>query len=104
MRASQAGLVWTPDNAGNEPDLALDDEDAIQSLIRHKFAEGPATSPLKLAANGRKARRAVCVVAEDGIHYRVFDMDTGGDYGERDHHHDDNEEAAEEGGDVDMEV
>ena len=56
----------------------LQEEETSQPYTHHKFAEGQASSPDRLAVNGKKGRRAVCVVAEDGIHYRVFDIDSGG--------------------------
>jgi anaphase-promoting complex subunit 4 len=38
--------------------------------------------PEKLEVNGRKGRRVVCVLGKDRLHYRVFDLDGGGDVGE----------------------
>ena len=38
--------------------------------------------PEKLEVNGRKGRRVACVLGRDRSHYRVFDLDGGGDVGE----------------------
>ncbi|KAI9766935.1 MAG: hypothetical protein M1840_006232 [Geoglossum simile] len=55
----------------------------IGTYSRHHF---PATEtgfvPERLEVNGRKGRRVVCVLGRDRLHYRVFDLDGGGDVGE----------------------
>lgn len=53
----------------------------LQSLlelgaVRHVFAEsGPKARPIRLDVNGRKDRRAVCVLYGDGMRYDVLDLD-----------------------------
>jgi len=45
-------------------------------VIRHVFAPtGPKSKPLWLDVNGRKGRRAVCVLYGDGMKYDVLDLD-----------------------------
>ena len=41
----------------------------------HTFTAGPSEGVERCEINGRKGRRAVCVVAEDKIRYRIFDLD-----------------------------
>ncbi|MCJ1475454.1 hypothetical protein MMC13_004116 [Lambiella insularis] len=43
--------------------------------IRYTFPAGPSWAPAKLEVNGRKGRRAACIIAEDLIHYRILDID-----------------------------
>ncbi|KAL8852821.1 MAG: hypothetical protein Q9221_002330 [Calogaya cf. arnoldii] len=42
----------------------------------HRFHPGKVWTPLRLEINGRKGRRTICVLAEDRIHYRQFDIDS----------------------------
>ena len=45
-------------------------------VIRHVFAPtGPKSKPLWLDVNGKKGRRAVCVLYGDGMRYDVLDLD-----------------------------
>jgi hypothetical protein len=45
-------------------------------VVRHAFAvSGSKTKPVHLAVNGRKGRRAVCVLYGDGMRYDVLDLD-----------------------------
>ena len=57
-------------------DLDLSNAETMKHYVKHTFPEGPSWTPERLEVNGRKGRRAVCVVAEDRIHYRIFDIDT----------------------------
>jgi len=50
--------------------------EAMKQYIQHTFPDGPSCTPQRLEVNGRKGRRAACIVAEDRIHYRIFDIDT----------------------------
>ncbi|KAF7117392.1 hypothetical protein CNMCM5793_006294 [Aspergillus hiratsukae] len=46
------------------------------SLIKHAFAvSGQKARPSRFDANGRKGRRAICVLYGDGLRYEVLDMD-----------------------------
>ena len=45
-------------------------------LLRHSFPKGPAWTPERIEINGRKGRRAMCVLAEDTLHYRIYDLDS----------------------------
>lgn len=45
-------------------------------IIRHVFAtSGPKMRPVQLDVNGRKGRRAVCVLYGDAMRYDVLDLD-----------------------------
>jgi anaphase-promoting complex subunit 4 len=45
-------------------------------MVRHAFAvAGPKAKPVHLDVNGRKGRRAVCVLYGDGMRYDVLDLD-----------------------------
>ena len=55
----------------------LDPLDAKASrVLQYTFPAGPTWTPESLEINGRKGRRAVCVLAEDRLRYRVFDLDS----------------------------
>ncbi|KAI4174012.1 MAG: hypothetical protein LQ343_002575 [Gyalolechia ehrenbergii] len=41
----------------------------------HRFPPGKRWIPQGLEVNGRRGRRTICVVAEDRVHYRQFDLD-----------------------------
>ncbi|KEY79226.1 anaphase promoting complex component Cut20/Apc4 [Aspergillus fumigatus] len=46
------------------------------SLIKHAFSpSGQKARPLRFDVNGRKGRRAICVLYGDGLRYEVLDMD-----------------------------
>ena len=45
-------------------------------LLRHSFPKGPTWTPERMEINGRKGRRAVCVLAQDNLHYRIYDLDS----------------------------
>ena len=44
--------------------------------VQHTFPAGPIWTPECIEINGRKGRRAVCVLAQDRLRYRVFDLDS----------------------------
>lgn len=50
----------------------------VRTYTIHVFAAGERFVPHKLVVNGRKGRRVVVVLAEDGKHYRVLDLDYAG--------------------------
>lgn len=45
-------------------------------LLRHSFPKDPAWSPERMEINGRHERRVVCVLAQDALRYRVYDLDS----------------------------
>jgi anaphase-promoting complex subunit 4 len=54
----------------------LDLEATDAGLVLHSFPpSGAHSKPLRISVNGRKARRAICVLFADGLHYEVLDMD-----------------------------
>ena len=56
--------------------LDLSDEGRIRQYVQHNFPQGLAWTPAKLEINGRKGRRILCVLAEDRLQYRVYDLDS----------------------------
>ncbi|KAL8822002.1 MAG: hypothetical protein Q9223_000082 [Gallowayella weberi] len=42
----------------------------------HQFPAGKIWTPQSLEINGRKGRRMACILAEDKLHYRQFDIDS----------------------------
>ncbi|PVH90329.1 hypothetical protein DM02DRAFT_43771, partial [Periconia macrospinosa] len=53
--------------------IPLSPQTTLNRYIKHVFE--PRFSPLKIVVNGRKGRRVVVVLAGDGRHYRVLDLD-----------------------------
>ena len=47
----------------------------MQQYTIHVFEREGRFTPAKLVVNGRKGRRVIVVLAKDGKHYRVLDMD-----------------------------
>ena len=46
------------------------------AIIRHVFPRtGPNANPIYVEVNGRKGRRAVCVMYGNALRYDVLDMD-----------------------------
>lgn len=41
-----------------------------------EFPEGALWTPERMEINGRKNRRVICVLAQDRVHYRVYDLDS----------------------------
>lgn len=66
-----------PPNAKPSQTTTLDIPSLLQAgFIRHVFAtSGARAKPVQLDVNGRKGRRAVCVLYEDAVRYDVFDLD-----------------------------
>ena len=83
-----------PTTAATRLDI-LSPDSPHTDLIKQVFASsGPKSRPLRIDVNGRKDRRAVCVVYGDGMRYEVLDLD-----GEL---VDEEEEEEEEESDVDI--
>ena len=62
--------------------LDLSNREELIQHIRHTFLDETLWIPGELEVNGRKGRRAVCVVAKDGSQYRVYDLDSAAPYEE----------------------
>lgn len=52
--------------------------DVASAFTWHEFPEGVSWAPERMEVNGRKGRRAICVLAQDRFHYRVYDLDSSG--------------------------
>lgn len=63
------------DRHGFMPNIDLSNPTTMEACTRHTFPNQITWLPETIEINGRKGRRAVCVVAQDRIHYRVFDID-----------------------------
>ena len=55
--------------------MMLSDQRKMEEQTWIKFSPGVSWTPQRIEINGRKGRRAACVLAEDGFHYRVYDLD-----------------------------
>ena len=58
------------------PEIHTVDLEQSSHLIRHSFPSGPTWTPKRMEINGRKGRRAICVLAKDSLHYRIYDLDS----------------------------
>ena len=78
----EEGLIYTDfatmDDGGAiiSPKVNFFDLKQSSHLIRHSFPKGLTWTPDRIEINGRKGRRAVCVLAQDALHYRVYDLDS----------------------------
>ena len=63
-------------DADSNPEINTFDLDQSSHLVRHSFPPGPTWTPKRMEINGRKGRRAICVLAQDGLHYRIYDLDS----------------------------
>jgi anaphase-promoting complex subunit 4 len=54
--------------------------DPITALVHRFDRQPPQSRPRKLEINGRKGRRVVCVLDQDGMRYEIFDVDGAGGY------------------------
>lgn len=55
--------------------MRLSDSEGMEEHAWLEFGPGVSWTPQRIEINGRKGRRAACVLAEDGFHYRVYDLD-----------------------------
>ena len=60
----------------NIPDIMSIDLARPSPLVRHSFPNDPGWSPERMEINGRHGRRAVCILAQDALRYRVYDLDS----------------------------
>ena len=81
------------DGNDNYSSIQLPGPDIASEHTWLEFPEGVSWTPERIEVNGRNGRRAICVLAQDRFHYRVYDLDTrsGGD-GVRDARSDDSDE------------
>ncbi len=59
------------------PSMDISDDKLLDQLIMHAFPAGSAWIPERIEIHGRKGRRSICVVAEDRLNYRIYDLDSG---------------------------
>lgn len=63
---------------GNHDHFSIDlsDPDVASAYTWQEFPEGVSWTPERMEINGRKGRRVICVLAQDRVHYRVYDLDS----------------------------
>ncbi|KAI9721737.1 MAG: hypothetical protein M1812_002072 [Candelaria pacifica] len=79
------GLQYSPwststagdEGANSEPLLDLRDSEGMRHYLQHSFPPNETWTPERLEVNGRRGRRALCVLGADRIHYKIFDLDGG---------------------------
>lgn len=72
---------------GNDDHFSIDlsAPDMASAYTWLEFPEGAFWTPERMEINGRKNRRVICVLAQDRVHYRVYDLDSSsGNEGARD--------------------
>ena len=74
MTIPYRSLKYTPKDQGGM-DLGFSDLKIVEQHTWLEFSRGVSWTPQRMEINGRKGRRAACVVAEDSFHYRVYDLD-----------------------------
>ena len=58
------------------PGIDLANPDHLIDCTWQKFHTGVSWAPQRIVVNGRRGRRAICVIAEDEYHYRVYDLES----------------------------
>lgn len=61
-------------NADNPPHIQSFDLEQAGPHLRHSFPKGPSWTPERMDINGRPGKRAICVLAQDALHYRIYDL------------------------------
>ena len=66
------------DYGESNPGLTLDPFDSRNGgdNTQHTFPAGTTWTPERLHIHERRGRRAVCVLAQDKLRYRVYDLDS----------------------------
>lgn len=74
------------DNGAEEVEAAVDNmrhsaidlsnAEQCRACTWHEFPTGVSWTPERIEVNGKKGRRAVCVTAQDRLHYRIYDLDS----------------------------
>ena len=69
------------DGNGDHSSIDISGPNVASEYTWQEFPEGVSWTPERMEVNGRKGRRAICVLAQDRFHYRVYDLDgsSGGD-------------------------
>ncbi len=57
-------------------DLDLSETSTYRACTWLEFPVGVSWVPERLEVNGSKGRRAICVLAQDRLHYRIYDLDS----------------------------
>jgi len=58
------------------PSVDLTRPEHLSAYTWQEVPTGVSWTPQRIEVNGRRGRRVICVVAEDGFHYRVYDLDS----------------------------
>ena len=69
---------------GSEDHFTVDlsDSDVASVYTWQECPDGVSWTPERMEINGRKGRRAICLLAQDRFRYRVYDLDSSLDIGE----------------------
>ena len=99
LTASQSG------DSENETILDLSSSALLDPYVHHTFEAGnPTWTPWRLEVNGRKGRRAVCVISQDRLRYILYDLDSSHEEDEEEEIKNTLEEPEDGDGDTPMEV
>ena len=60
----------------HSPDIDISVPEKCEACTWQIFPPGISWAPEKVEVNGRKGRRVICVLAQDRLHYRVYDLDS----------------------------
>lgn len=74
ISSGEGKLGELPEDDSSE--LVLSNVRLLAPYTRHTFLGDRASQPGTLEVNGRKGRRVLCVLDQDGLRYRVFDLDS----------------------------
>lgn len=73
----EGGMTWNAnENSAEHCVVDLSQQENALEQTKHVFPSGPSWTPEKLEINGRKGRRAACLLAQDRLHYRQYDLES----------------------------
>ncbi|KAL9031876.1 MAG: hypothetical protein Q9196_000131 [Gyalolechia fulgens] len=80
LRYRERGLIHKEDKVDTgsileRTGIDLTNQNDVTFHTMHRFPTGKVWIPQGLEVNGRMGKRTICVVAEDRVHYRQFDID-----------------------------
>ena len=64
------------EGSGYHSTIDLSDPDVAGAYMWQECPDGVSWTPERMEINGRKGRRAICLLAQDRFRYRVYDLDS----------------------------
>lgn len=72
---NERNVEHSTDNSDTRSTFDFSDSDVVSAYTWLEYPEGVSWTPERMEINGRTGRRAICVLARDRFHYRVYGLD-----------------------------